>query len=85
LEDKLEEITFREPAKLKEQPYYGGGDDDTEMITMPREVFDQISKLTETVFSQQKTIEILAETNKKMVAHTDTVICAAASGLEIKK
>lgn len=30
-------------------------------VSMPREVFDQLSKLTETVLSQQRTIENLAE------------------------
>ncbi|PZP47067.1 MAG: hypothetical protein DI598_11435 [Pseudopedobacter saltans] len=36
-------------------------------VTMPREVFDQLSKLTETVLSQQRTIESLAEFQKKHV------------------
>lgn len=59
---------------------------DIETITMPREVFDQISKLTETVFSQQKTIEILTETNKKIVVQGDgNVTCADASGSGIQK
>lgn len=51
---------------LKEQTYYGGGDYD--MISMPREVFDQISKLTETVLSQQRVIESLEETIKKLTS-----------------
>ncbi len=41
--------------------------DHSESITMPREVFDQISRLTETILSQQRTIENLTETNKKIV------------------
>lgn len=66
------------------QHFYGGGDSD--MVSMPREVFDQISKLTETVLSQQKTIEILAETNKKITVRLgDNAICADASGSGIKK
>ncbi len=36
--------------------------DDT--VTIPREVFDQIARLTETVLSQQKTIENLTSKNK---------------------
>ena len=33
-------------------------------VTMPREVFDQITRLTETVLSQQRTIEKLADLQK---------------------
>lgn len=33
----------------------------TENVTIPREVFDQITRLTETVLSQQRTIETLAD------------------------
>lgn len=60
----------------------------SEIISMPREVFEQITRLTETVLSQQKTIEgqqklleeILQE-QKKMLAHTEeNVSCAAANG-----
>lgn len=36
-------------------------------ISMPREVFDQITRLTETVLSQQKTIEKLADHQKRAV------------------
>ena len=53
----------------------------SEEITMPREVFDQISRLTETILSQQKTIETLAETNKKIIVQPgDSAICADAVG-----
>lgn len=42
---------------------------------------EQISKLTETVLSQQKTIESLIETNKKAVAHLgDNATNADAQG-----
>ena len=60
----------------------------SEIISMPRDVFEQITRLTETVLSQQKTIEgqqklleeILQE-QKKMLAHTEgNVSCAAANG-----
>jgi hypothetical protein len=55
-------------------------------ISMPREVFDQITKLTETVLSQQKTIDTLIEMNKKTDVHwDDNVICADASGSGIQK
>lgn len=33
-------------------------------VTIPREVFDQIARLTETVLSQQKTIENLTSKNR---------------------
>ena len=36
-------------------------------VTMPREVFDQITRLTETVLSQQRTIERLADLQKGVV------------------
>ncbi|MDD2475437.1 MAG: helix-turn-helix transcriptional regulator, partial [Dysgonamonadaceae bacterium] len=79
LED--ESISIESP-KLKQQTYYGGD----EMITMPRAVFDQIAQLTETISSQQKTIETLAETNKKMaVRRGDNATCADASGSGIQK
>ena len=39
-----------------------------ESITMPREVFDQITRLTETVLSQQRTIEELSKKTAGIVA-----------------
>lgn len=36
-----------------------------DMVTMPREVFEMINRLTETLHSQQRTIESLEEQNKK--------------------
>ena len=38
-----------------------------ESISMSREVFEQISRLTETVLSQQKTIESMQEQNRKFL------------------
>lgn len=53
-------------------------------VTISREVFDQISRLTETVLSQQKTIEALREECKKMRAQMGgTATCALASGSDI--
>ena len=49
-----------------------------ESVTIPREVFEQITKLTETVLSQQRTIETLANEIKKEAAPTgDAAKCAA--------
>lgn len=39
-----------------------------ESVSMPREVFDQISRLTETVLSQQRTIETLTQKGGASVA-----------------
>jgi hypothetical protein len=49
-------------------------------ISMPREVFDQITRLTETVLSQQKTIEKLADRQKGAVADAKNVAPKAALG-----
>ena len=52
-----------------------------ETITMSREVFDQITKLTETILSQQRTIEMMQQERKKMLVQADDVaISAAANG-----
>jgi DNA-binding XRE family transcriptional regulator len=48
--------------------------DQNDSITIPREVFDQITKLTETILSQQRTIETLTNEFKKDAAHD--VSCA---------
>ena len=49
-----------------------------ESVTIPREVFEQITKLTETVLSQQRTIETLTNEIKKEAAPTgDAAKCAA--------
>ena len=55
---------LEEPTMIKEQCYFG----DFDMIAMPREAFEQISKLTETVLSQQRVIESLKETIKKLTS-----------------
>ena len=51
-----------------------------EMVSMSREVFDQITRLTETVLSQQRTIESMQEEHKKMLARMDNVAISAAAG-----
>ena len=53
-------------------------------VSMSREVFEQISRLTETVLSQQKTIESMQEQNKKILAlQEDNARCAHVSGSDI--
>ena len=51
---------------------------------MSREVFEQISRLTETVLSQQRTIESMQDHNKKFLAQQENAVrCAHASGSDI--
>lgn len=53
-------------------------------VSMSREVFEQISRLTETVLSQQRTIESLQEQNRKFLALQGMdVRCAHVSGADI--
>lgn len=53
-------------------------------VSMSREVFDQISRLTETVLSQQRTIESMQEQNKKnLVRQKGTAGCIHVSGADI--
>lgn len=60
----------------------------SDTISMPREVFEQITRLTETVFSQQKTIEgqqklieeVLQELKKMRVQTGDNVGSVAVNG-----
>lgn len=53
----------------------------SETVTMSREVFDQITRLTETVLSQQRTIEEMQNERKKMLARVgDNAISAVANG-----
>ena len=53
-------------------------------ISMSREVFEQISRLTETVLSQQRTIEFMQEQNRKfLVQQEGAVACAHVSGSDI--
>lgn len=55
-----------------------------DFVSMSREVFDQISRLTETVLSQQRTIESMQDQNKKFLAQQESVArCAHASGSDI--
>lgn len=50
-----------------------------EIVSMSREVFDQITRLTETVLSQQRTIESMQEEHKKMLARMDNVVTSAVA------
>lgn len=53
-------------------------------IILSREVFEQISRLTETVLSQQKTIASMQEERKKILVQMEqSVICADVSGSDI--
>lgn len=53
-------------------------------IILSREVFEQISRLTETILSQQRTIESMQEERKKMLVQMEqSVICADVSGSDI--
>ena len=53
-------------------------------IVISREVLNQISKLTEIVLSQQKTIESMQEERKKILVQMgQPAICANASGSDI--
>ena len=51
-----------------------------ESVTIPREVFEQITKLTETVLSQQRTIEVLTNEIKKEAAPAVGAADCAAVG-----
>ena len=51
------------------------------MITMSREVFELIKKQSDTILSQQRTIEMMQEERKKMLVHTDAnAVSAAVNG-----
>lgn len=53
-------------------------------VSMSREVFEQISRLTETVLSQQRTIESMQEQFKKILAQRGgDATCVNASGFEL--
>ena len=53
-------------------------------ISISREVFEQISRLTETVLSQQRTIESMQEQNRKfLVQQENAVKCAHVGGSDI--
>ena len=49
-------------------------------ISMPREVFDQITRLTETVLSQQRTIEKLTDLQKGVAEGAKSAAPKAALG-----
>lgn len=52
-----------------------------DMITMSREVFELIKKQSDTILSQQRTIEMMQEERKKMLVHTDAnAVSAAVNG-----
>lgn len=52
-----------------------------DMITMSREVFELIKKQSDTILSQQRTIEMMQEERKKMLVRAeDVAISAAANG-----
>lgn len=92
--DKLENILFEYPELSAEWLLTGKGEmiksytDDENIIkedasgySMANTLLEQLSKLTETVLSQQKTIESLIETNKKAVVHLgDNATNADAKG-----
>lgn len=55
-------------------------------VTMDREVFDVLKNLSETVLSQQRTIEIIETKAKKMIApEGDNAECADVSGSDLDK
>lgn len=55
-------------------------------VTMSREVFDVLKNLSETVLSQQRTIEQLhIEKKKVLVPQDDNAICASVSGSDLVK
>ena len=79
--DKIENILFEYPELSPEWLLTGKGEmiksstvqeniikEDTSGYSMVNTLLEQLSKLTDTVLSQQKTIESLIETNKKAVA-----------------
>lgn len=64
---------FEEDKKEEQSP--------PDMITMSREVFELIKKQSDTILSQQRTIEMMQEERKKMLVRAeDVAISAAANG-----
>jgi transcriptional regulator with XRE-family HTH domain len=49
-------------------------------VTMPREVFEMLNKLTDTVQSQQRTIELLENQNKKSTVQKEGNVGYAGAG-----
>jgi Helix-turn-helix. len=64
-----EGVVFEEKANLQSEP-----------VSMSREVFDQITRLTKTVLSQQRTIESMQGEHKKMLARMGNVAISAVAG-----
>lgn len=75
--EKLKEQILDELVEQRLDPQH-------DYVSMSREVFEQISRLTETVLSQQRTIESMQEQNKKFLAKKEGAVkCPCASGSEI--
>jgi hypothetical protein len=53
-----------EGEMFKSEPVCDNNERGSDSIIIPREVFEQISRLTETVLSQQRTIESLTSINR---------------------
>lgn len=65
----------------KDQQTYSDQD-----VTMKREVFDVLKNLSETVLSQQRTIEMIeTKTKKTSVLEDDSAECADVSGSDLEK
>lgn len=55
-------------------------------VKMSREVFDVLKNLSETVLSQQRTIEQIHSEKEKTIAQQESnVICASASGSDLAR
>lgn len=61
---------FEEDKKEEQSP--------PDMITMSREVFELIKKQSDTILSQQRTIEMMQEERKKMLVRAEDVAISAA-------
>lgn len=69
---------------LKEPTIGLGLHQDNSNVVISREVLNQMSQLTETVLSQQKTIASMQEERKKILVQMEqSVICADVSGSDI--
>ena len=69
---------------LKESTIDLGIHQDNNNIVISREILNQMSQLTETVLSQQKTIASMQEERKKILVQMEqSVICADVSGSDI--
>lgn len=52
----------------------------TDIVSMSREVFELLKRQSETILSQQRTIEMMQEEHKKMLARMDNVAISAVAG-----